>query len=128
MRRSVAAVAGVGPSVARTDRGRSTDPESAPRTDRSLSDERAATARDYDEAIAVSGVAGIRLAQGFLGVGESVVRRLRSGEKPLGLHHLALGPVDVWRAVLTRSVVRALGKSAAIGFFADCLSAVSRGE
>ena len=96
------------------------------RTASPLSRERKLVARDFDDALDAFAIANTSLADGFFATSESVVRRLRTGEKPLGLVHLVVGPVDVFRRVLVSATVRTMGKSAALAFFAACIGDVSK--
>lgn len=91
-----------------------------------LSRERKMVARDFDDAMDAAGTANTSLAEGHYGVTESLVRRLRTGEKVLGLAHLTLGPADVFRRVLVRAAVRQLGQNGATRFFAECIGEVGR--
>lgn len=127
MRTSVAAGPGAGPSVVRADRV-SSDPDRAPemRADRTYSAERADEARDYDAAISASGVSNYAIAGGYLGVTESIVRRMRAGSYPLTLAALVLGPAGAFRAVLVRAALRVMGKAGAMAFFAECMAEVAK--
>jgi len=98
------------------------------RTAPALSRERKLVARDFDDALDAEGVENTALADGYYQTSESVVRRLRTGEKPLGLFHLLVGPVDVFRRVLVSATVRALGKTGALAFFAECVTSVAKGD
>lgn len=127
MRSSLAAVAGVGPSVVRADRASSGRHEPTEmRADRTLSAERIAEAVDYDVALSNENVSNARIAEGYLGLTESNVRRMRAGAYPLALAVLVLGPVAVFRSVLVRAVLRAMGRPGAIRFFAECLADVTK--
>lgn len=123
MRRSVAAVAGGGPSVVRADRV-SSNPEM--RADRTYSGERADEAADYDAAVSASGVSNYAIAGGYLGITESNVRRMRAGTYPLSLAALVLGPAAAFRAVLVRAALRVMGKAGAMAFFAECMAEVAK--
>ncbi len=96
------------------------------RTAPALSRERKLVARDFDDALDAERIENTALADGYYETSESVVRRLRTGEKPLGLFHLLIGPVDVFRRVLVSATVRALGKTGAIAFFASCVTETAK--
>lgn len=95
------------------------------RTGRVLSVERVRIADDYDTAAAEYGHANTSIAAA-LDVSESVVRRLRSAEKPLSLAHLSLGPAELFRRLIVRAAVRAFGVTGATSFFAECIANLSR--
>ena len=132
MRTSVAAVAGGGPSVARSElvstRAKHLRPESDARIAESrseLSREREAEAADFCSALDKDGIANTSLAEGHWGVTEPQARGLRKGARGLSLAHLVLGPVGVFRAVLVAACVRAMGKAEATQFFAACITCVA---
>lgn len=96
------------------------------RTPRRLSVERALVSVDYDAALTEFGHANTSIADGYLDVTESVVRRLRSADKPVSVAHLSLGPADVFRRVIVRAAVRAFGVTGATTFFAECIADLTR--
>lgn len=96
------------------------------RTAPTLSDLRRGVAREYDCAIRDMGHANTTIADGYLGIGESVVRRLRDGSKPLSIGHLLLGPRDVLARVLVRAVLRAMTATEAMALFATCMADVAK--
>ena len=96
------------------------------RTPRRLSVERALVSVDYDAALTEFSHANTSIADGYLDVTESVVRRLRSADKPVSVAHLSLGPEDVFRRVIVRAAVRAFGVTGATTFFAECIADLTR--
>jgi len=91
-----------------------------------LGDLRVLVALDYDAAILDFAHANTTIAEGYLRVSESVVRRLRSGDKPLAIGHLLLGPRDVLARVLVRAVLRVMTTAEAMALFASCMADVAK--